>query len=277
MTVCLTLALLVTVLSPVVAEAATKMRNLTLYTGEAIYVTDYYKVKSVSSSKKSVITAAKDKENNKHANLITKKTGKAVVTVKTEGGTYQYKITVKKLDVSVKMTDIGHGNILLTVKNNTKQTFTALALEYSLKDANGDEVVHDVEKVQDVVAGKTAYKLIYYSTYSYTPDISLCEAKAVAAERNPQVTYKNQTSNCSVTYKLDGDKVVITTSNKSKKAAISGKVYVLCYDENENIIGLVSSSVYLKAKAKDTTSRSVTTGTDHVKIVSTVYSYFYNN
>ena len=276
-TACLTLALFVTVLSPVVAEAATKTRSLTLYKGEAIYVTDYNKVKSVSSSKKSVVSVAKDKKNNKNANITAKKTGKATVTVKTAAGTYKYNITVKKLDVSVTMTDMGAGYILLTVKNNTKQTFTGVAVEYSLKDESGSEVAHDVEKLYDVVAGKTAYKTLYYSSYSYTPDLTQCSAKAVAAERNPSYSYKNQTSNFSVKYELNDGKIVFTLSNKSKTTAINGKVYALCYDANDNVIGLVSTSAYLKGGAKDTTSRLVSTGTDHVKIVSSAYSYHYNN
>ncbi len=63
-------------------------------------------------------------------------------------------ITVKKLDITVKLTDMGKGYMLLTVKNNTKQTFTQIAVDYVLKNDQGATFKTDTTTVSDVVAGK---------------------------------------------------------------------------------------------------------------------------
>ena len=82
---CLALAMLITIIPPVTAEAATK--SLVLYKGEELQYTNYNKVKSVSSSKKSVISISKDKKKNYYANIKAKKTGKSTITIKTKYNT----------------------------------------------------------------------------------------------------------------------------------------------------------------------------------------------
>lgn len=69
LTLCLALTMVVSVIAPVTAEAKTRTKSITLYKGEAIYVTDYSKVKSASSSKKSVVKVEKDKKDNTHTNV----------------------------------------------------------------------------------------------------------------------------------------------------------------------------------------------------------------
>ena len=56
MTLVVALAMIATVIPVVNAEAATT-KKMTLYVGEAVYFTDYGKVSSVTSSKKSVVSA----------------------------------------------------------------------------------------------------------------------------------------------------------------------------------------------------------------------------
>lgn len=242
--------------------------------GEAIYFTDYSKVKSVSSSKKSIVKVEKDKERNTHANLYAKKTGKSVVTIKTGSGTTKYNVTVKKLDVSVKMSDMGGGNILLTVKNNTKQTFDDVTIEYTLKDPDGNVFDKEQVNVYDVVAGKTVYKSIYYSAYTYSVDIEQSSGKAVSASHNPSKKYKNQSSNISVSDKIDGDKLILTTKNKAKNVNVSGCNYILFYDASGKVIDLMTSSLYLKAGEVDTSSKSLYgVEYDHYVIKSVGYSY----
>ena len=55
---CLALAMLITIIPPVTAEAATKTEKMTLYKGEVVSVSTLLgTIKSVSSSKKSVVSA----------------------------------------------------------------------------------------------------------------------------------------------------------------------------------------------------------------------------
>lgn len=69
---CLALAMLITIIPPVTAEAATKTEKMTLYKGETVEITAFYgTIKSVSSSKKSVAS-------------VKKKSGKAVITAKNQ-------------------------------------------------------------------------------------------------------------------------------------------------------------------------------------------------
>lgn len=136
------LAMIATVIPVVNAEAATT-KKMTLYVGEAVYFTDYGKVSSVTSSKKSVVSAAKDKENNTHANLKAKKAGTSTVTVKTKYGTTKIKVTVKKLAFDVKLTQLSEGSVLVSVKNNTKQAFDYANVTYTLKGADGEILEKD--------------------------------------------------------------------------------------------------------------------------------------
>ena len=190
-TVCLALAMAVTLLAPVTAQAAAKTENVTLYKGEVLKSYVFGTIKSVSSSKKSVVSVKKDGSN---AAMTAKKTGKATVSIKTNRGTYKYVVTVKKLDVTAKLSDMGEGYMLLTVKNNTKQTFTDVVVDYVIKNDQGETVKTDRKIVSGVVAGKTVYAYVYYDNYSYTVDETKCSAKVVADDRSLTAKYKNVAS-----------------------------------------------------------------------------------
>lgn len=274
LTLCLAAAMVVTALVPVTAEAATKTKSLTLYKGEAFYITDYSKVKSVSSSKKSVVKVAKDKENNTHANIFALKSGKATVTIKTGYGTKKYVITVKNPSFSVKLKDMGDGNVLLCVKNNTKQTFEDVEVQYTLKDADGNPCQSEVEKLHDVVAGKSVYKTIYYSTYSLSVDFSKSSAKVVSVFHNPNYKYTNQSSKVTTKVKENGDKLAITSKNPSKSVSISGANYVLFYDESGKIIYESTDYFYLSKGAVDTSSIYAPSSLsyDHYVVKTVAYS-----
>jgi len=260
-TVCLALAMIVTMIAPVTAEAATT-KSLTLYKGEAMYVSGLGTVKSVSSSKKSVVAASKDTTYSGRVNLTAKKTGTATITIKTSSSTVKYKITVKKLDITVKITDLGDGYLLLAAKNNTKQTFSAVELTYTLKNAEGETVVKDTANVYDVVAGKTVYKKVYYSQSSYTLDVSQCTATATADDRSLSTTYKNASTKVTPTVTMT-DKgsgtlsLTVKSQNKLKSKSASGYHYIRIYDENGKLVDVLSVSFYLKAGAVDTVSRNV--------------------
>ena len=89
-TFCLAVVMIITLLPAVPTKAATKTENLTLYVGEAIYVTNYYDVTKVTSSNKKVATVS-----SKGA-VKGIKAGKAVITVSANGVSKKVTITVKK-------------------------------------------------------------------------------------------------------------------------------------------------------------------------------------
>ena len=123
----LAVAMIVTILPPVTAQAA-KTKSVVLYKGEVVEVSDnfYSTVKSVSSSKKAVVAAKKDSKRNYKAILTAKKAGKSTVTLKTKKGTFKYAVTVKNYDFTVSFKNIGNDYLLMSVKNNTKTTFDDL-------------------------------------------------------------------------------------------------------------------------------------------------------
>jgi hypothetical protein len=245
-----------------------------------------YQIKSVSSNKKSVAPAAKDKTSTYKAQITAKKAGKATVTIKTTGGTVKYNVTVKKLDVTADFTDIGNGYLLIKAKNNTKQTFTTVELKYTLKDASGEVMEETTTPVYDVVAGKTVYKKISYNQSTFTPDLSQCSVKAVSDYRSTNAKYTNASSKVTTTVTderdVTGRSIKFTIKHKNTlKQTVSGNVYILVYDADGNLVDENSRSFYLKSKATDTTSASCYfyTGTDvstlTYKVVTVAYYYTY--
>ena len=240
LSVFLALAMIVTILPPVTAQAATKTEKMTLYKGEIVKNYVYGTLKSVSSSKKAVATVKKDSGN---AVITAKKPGKATISIKTNRGTFKYAVTVKKLDVTATLSDMGNGNMLLTVKNNTKQTFTYVSVDYVIKNDQGETVKTDTKLVDDVVAGKTVYDYVYYDSYHYTVDETLCSAKVVGDDRSLTAKYKNVTSSIKTTIDEDTSaadtiKLTIKSKNTQKKEAAYVDHYVLIYNSMDQVIGL---------------------------------------
>lgn len=274
----LAMAMIVTLVPPVTAQAATKTQKMTLYVGEAVNLSYYNAdIKSISSSKKSVVKVAKVKGEKRKATLDAKKAGKATVTVKTNKGNEKYVITVKKFDISIKMTEMAPGKILLTIKNNTSQTFNFIKVAYTLYSPDGEPLVKDEKTVDNVVAKKTVYDTISYSTYQYNVDVTQCVAKAKVYDlygggRSLSRKYKNQSSNVTVKDSIDGQKITLTSKNKSNKTSVQGNNYILLYDENGKVVDMLTSSFYLKAGGMDTNSRSIYTEYATYKIVTVAYS-----
>ena len=277
LSVFLALAMIVTILPPVTAQAATKTEKMTLYKGEIVKNYVYGTLKSVSSSKKAVATVKKDSGN---AVITAKKPGKATISIK-------YAVTVKKLDVTATLSDMGNGNMLLTVKNNTKQTFTYVSVDYVIKNDQGETVKTDTKLVDDVVAGKTVYDYVYYDSYHYTVDETLCSAKVVGDDRSLTAKYKNVTSSIKTTIDEDTSaadtiKLTIKSKNTQKKEAAYVDHYVLIYNSMDQVIGLKTVSFYLKAGKLDTNSTSIDTSKysyykDYAyhKVVTVAYSTVY--
>lgn len=287
--VVLTLALLVAMIPVTTANAATK--KITMYVGES-FTYDIYggTITSVSSSKKAVVSVKKDAENKYRISFTAKKKGSAKLTVKYKD--YRNKVytdtinvTVKKLDFSVKMQKLEGGYVFLSVKNNTKQTFDQALVSYVLKDGDGEVVAEDSVIVSDLVPGKIAYDKFSYDNYSYDIDITKCTAKVVAVDRHPNYTYTDMNKNLKyeVTEERETDdygyeKVILSLHYSNKyKENITGSIWVILYDENDQVVGLRNVSVYLKGKASDTQKLTIyEKNYDHYEVKTGVYYKKYN-
>jgi hypothetical protein len=180
---------------------------------------------------------------------------------------------------------MGNGNLLVTVKNNTKQTFEDIILTYTLRDETGEVKEKNTVTVYDVVAGKTVYTSISYSPYAFTPDLSQCTVTATSVDRNPSYKYTNASSKVTTTVtQEDSDsantmKFSVKTKNTLKDKRVYGYVYIRIYDEDGNLVDLEKLSVSLKGGAIDTVSRSAylpygTDSTNYTYKVSTVAYYY---
>lgn len=279
----LALLMAVTLLPAVPAQAAEK--KLTLYVGEAIYFTDYATVTKVTSSNKKVLTAAKDKEYPTHANLTAKKAGTSNVTIKTKKGTTKYKVTVKKADFKVKITEVSEGNLVIAVKNNTKQIFDSVSVSYTLKGADGAVLKEDVKLVDSLIPGKTSYERVSYSTYSYTVDAAQCTGKVTVVSRTISAKYTESASKLSIKDSVNMTEnegyatLHLTMKNKGSKA-VTGSIYIMIYDSDDELIGVRPYSVYVKGSSTDSDTIKLDTqytykGYDHYKIVKTLYTKDY--
>lgn len=277
----LAVAMIVTILPPVTAQAA-KTKSVVLYKGEVVEVTDnfYSTVKSVSSSKKAVVAAKKDSKRNYKAILTAKKAGKSTVTLKTKKGTFKYAVTVKNYDFTVSFKNIGNDYLLMSVKNNTKTTFDELQLTYTLCNSAG-EVIEKKEKiVSDLLPGKKSYEKI--SVYGMDVDPSQCTAKAKASSRSLDAKYTNLNSKIKFTTSEEksGDytEISVKMKNNSKKSA-RGTVFVFVYDANGNILDVreiyVGSFDAGNIKTESVKVYNYIGEYDHCDIVPAIYSKEY--
>ena len=279
LSVFLALAMIVTILPPVTAQAATKTEKMTLYKGEVLEVSDNYysTVKSVSTSKKSIVAAKKDPTRDYKAILTAKKAGKSTVTVRTKRGTFKYVVTVKNYNFAVSFKDIGNNKILMTVKNNNKHTFDQVQFTYTLCDASGDVVEKKEKTLYDLLLGKKSYETI--SVYGLDFDLSQCTAKPKEAYRHIDAKYTNLASKVKVTATenttSDYTEITLKMKNNSKLSA-RGTVFVLIYDSQDNIIEM--KEVYVgtldagNVKTESVKIYSYVGEYDHYEIVPAVYA-----
>lgn len=277
---CLALAMLITVIPSVTAEAATK--TMVLYKGEKFQYTNYYTIKSVSSSKKSVVSIAKDKQKDYYANINAKKTGKSTITIKTKYNTEKYNVTVKKMDFKVTYKQLASDKVLMCVKNNMKDTFEKVEFTYTLRNASGETVQKKETVVTDILPGKTSYTTI--STYGTEVDASQCSAKFTQSGREPLTKYTSLNSKVKSTVTEEsGDGYIelsIKLKNNTKSSSARGTVFILLYDSDNNVIGLKDITVYgLDAGNVKTdevrvynSSYSEFASYNHYKIVPALYS-----
>jgi hypothetical protein len=262
-----------------------------MYVGEAFEGYLYgMTITSVKSSNSKIVKAAKTDRTYAYA-FTAKKAGSATVTVKYKSGsskgTYKLKVTVKKLDFTIKAQNLDNGYVLFKVKNNTAQTFDKVTFSYTLKDSEGDTVAASSTYASYVLTKNTAYETVYVGSNNDI-DCSTAKFKVTEVSRDPNYTYKNTTAKqVYVTKKNEeasgttGFNLKLTTKNKLNKI-VKGVNYIIIYDENNKIIGVEENSLYLSEKeTKTSTSIYVSTYShptyDHYEIVTKAYSMTKNS
>jgi hypothetical protein len=254
------MAAMVFSIMPVTKAEAAKTTNVTLYVGEAIYVTNYNKVKSVKSSKKSVVKAVKDKSRDYKANLFAKKTGTANITIKTVRGTMNYKITVKKAKFDFGYEVIPNYGVVFTAVNKTKQIFDTIKIHYTIKDINGATLVSDDARISALIPGKTSYSNSVYLNRDQFENFDPSSITVTLEEydRMPGYTYKDASSSLKITSKdanvvSENEVDVDLRYENSSKKRLSGYVTVLFYNANGELKDISNRSIYLNSKGADST------------------------
>lgn len=280
----LALSVLVSLLPALPAQAATTKKNITMYVGESFTYTDYSTVKSTASSKKAIVTVKKDSSSPKYSVFTAKKAGTAVLTIKTKNGTTKINVTVKKLAMTIRLKDLGDGEILVTVKNNTKQVFEDVTVAYTLVDADGNEVKADDVRVYSILPGKNSYSTISYNNYSFSVDVENSKASISVLDRSPSRSYKDVSAKIKTTIsdETSEDSVVVSITTKNNYTDYAyGNHFILIYNAEDQIIGCTSRSFYLKSKASDTTSvtlyLNLYEGYDHYKVYTRAYNSKYKS
>lgn len=248
LSVFLALAMIVTILPPMTAQAA-KATNIILYKGDKYQFTNFYDITSVASSKKAVVSIARDKKKKYYANATAKKLGKSTLTIKTKRGTLKYVATVADYKFDVSFKKVSDSDLLMVVKNNTKTIFDAVSFKYTLCDATGEPITRDDIILYSLIPGKCSYKMIH--TYGQidvnTLDLSACTAEATGNDRRPTSKYANLSSKIAtkVTEETfaDGIQLTVRITNNAKSEG-RGDAFVLVYDENNNVLGVEDISVY---------------------------------
>ena len=261
-----------------IAEAAST-EKLTLYVGEQF---DVISAKSIKSNKKSVVKTGKTTEGGyvKYY-MIAKKPGTATVTVKSKyGGSTKYKVTVKKnqCKATMKVGGYKYGEVIISLKNNSAQTFDNVTVKYTLKKTDGSLYEEKETTISYVIAKKTAYRKLSLKSKADV-DLTQSSIKVTGVTHNPNRTYKDITSKVKVTEtsKTEAEKEIeinINAKNTTKQSA-SGCVYYLIKNSNDELIGVESNSLYLSKKSTESASKSIYKdmyeGYDHYEMVSAFY------
>ena len=256
----LAMAMVVTLISPVTTQAASKKQKMTFYVGEEYGLRNqsFGWITSVSSSNKKVATIKLDKDDPVKYTIKAKKSGTTTLTI--SGKNYMNKskkvqiaLSVKKPDITFKAQNLVESTYkLVTIKNKTQTTFDSITYQYTFKNSAGQIVAQDTDTVYRVMAGKTAYRQVLVGDYDDI-DYSKSTFKITGYDRSPDWTYKvvnaKQLSVKMVKEKyLYGiDEYYYEAKNKVNQE-VSCEVYILCYDANNKLVNVDCAAIDLDKK-----------------------------
>jgi hypothetical protein len=268
--------------APTEAYAA-KTTTITMVKGETFeWSPDYYNVKSISSSKKSVVSAKKNPDESTEVVLTAKEKGTSTVTIKTERGTKKYNVKVVGNSIKVKAVAQAGSYLIYKITNNTSVTFNYFYFDWTAKDSDGDTVKSGTDCAYYLTGKSTAYVAVYLG---YGQSASVKKSKGSAnfsqIQRTPLYTYKDQSSKVKVTVtdSVDGNSVDLKVKFKSSvNDYVSAAVDVILYDSNDDIIGIESTTKYLGKKETSTSTLSSYNTADiydHCEVVVRAYTTSY--
>ncbi len=140
--------------------------------------------------------------------------------------------------------------IIARVKNNTKDIFESVTVDYVLRDSAGKVLEKGDNIVTDLLPGCTenSYELVIDSSNGWKADLSKSTVKVKYAHRSSERKYKNVTKKVSCTYTRYTDSTVvnITLKNPTKQyVQVISRVEV--YDKDGNLITVAAPSRFIKA------------------------------
>lgn len=275
------LALIVTAVPSMKAQAATQKASYTFYAGQTGSFTNYEDVKSVKSSNSAVVKAKKDSASSYRTNLTAKKAGKAVVTIKTKrGNTVKLTITVVKPDLSAEIVNVSEdtGCVIIKVTNKSKLTYENAHIQYTLKNTDGEEVLSSTASVPAMLPKASTYTAVNYNKSAYNVDKDLSSVSVITAGDgapgySPDYVYKDLGSKFTISAGGEADNKIPLTFKNTSGSALYGNVVYVFYDAEGNIIDVAGKYVYVKAKETDTTNLYTPyKGYDHYDTIVNVYS-----
>ena len=233
---CLAFVMVLTVLPAVPAQAAAT--NVTMYVGETTYYRANGIVSDVTSTKSGVVEAGHSKRHGSYSEveMVAEKTGKSTVTVKTNNGTEKVNVTVKKLDMPVKVKQLSPSKITFVVENRANKVFEKVEISYTLKDAEGNVLKEDKKELKsfDMCAKKTSYASIYVGKYRKQIDAASCTAKVTYLESYPVTVYKDVSEKVKATIsdEKEQDGTIHYNVNLKNKFndGVKGVCYIMLYD-----------------------------------------------
>jgi hypothetical protein len=264
---------------------AAKTTTITMVKGEKLeFAADYYNVKSVSSSKKSVVTAKKNPDESTEVILTAKEKGTSNVSIKTDRGTKKYTIKVVGNSIKIKAVAQAGSYLIYEITNNTSVTFEHFYFNWTAKDSDGDELKTGNDYVSYLTAKSTAYASVYLG-YGNTASLKKSTAKAdlTGHKRYPQYKYTDQASKVKVTVteKVSGSDVNFKVKFKSSvNEYVSAVADVIFYDSDDNIIDVQNVSNSLGKKETSTREINYYNAADiydHCEVVVRAYSSTYDN
>ena len=261
--------------------AASKTAMVTLVKGEKIsFYPDPYgsNVKSVTSSKKSVVSAKKNPDESYQIVVTAKEKGTATVTAKTENGTKKFNFKVVGNAIKIKAIAQVDGYLIYEIKNDTSVTYSSFAFDWTAKDSDGDVLKTGTEYISKLAAKSTAYTAVYVG-YSSIPSLKKSTAKANFENSRHYLDYKY--TNCT-------EKVKVTVTESFDDYAINFKVKVknsvndyvdfgadlVLYDCDDNIVDIINFSDCL-GKKETTTKEGISYAGeeyDHYEIFIRAYT-----
>lgn len=234
--------MLVTGICSVPVQAKTEKKSATMYVGEKLDI--YPIVGTIKKVKSGTSKIASAKKNGSSVIVTAKKPGKTTITIKGSYGNCIYKITVKKLQFDLSVSQTGSDCAVVTVKNKGTAYYDSVDVVCTLRDASGNPVSEESVTLYAVASKSTANTDVH--TYDEYVDMSKTTV-AISSYRRNTYKCKDYTSKVKYTYNVvensyGGKELRVTTSTNYKGDGTIRAAYdVFFYDAADNILSVYNN------------------------------------